>query len=139
ISVLVIACPCAMGLASPTAIMVGTGVAAKFGILIKGGGEAIQMASRINTIVFDKTGTLTRGRPAVVNCRLFINRVRSDRRTLQQRKLILQIIGLVESASNHPLALAVCQMTTRKLQEETETDDVVLDAATEVPGKGLQA
>ncbi|CAG8495558.1 10000_t:CDS:2 [Paraglomus occultum] len=136
ISVLVIACPCAMGLASPTAIMVGTGVAAKFGILIKGGGEAIQMASRVNTIAFDKTGTLTHGRPAVVNCRLFIN----DRDKVQQRKLLLHIIGLVETASNHPLALAVSEMTARKLDEAGETDsDVVLDEVTELPGKGLQA
>ncbi|GHU55465.1 copper-translocating P-type ATPase [Clostridia bacterium] len=90
ISVLVIACPCALGLATPTAIMVGTGKGAENGILIKGG-EALETAHKIQTVVFDKTGTITEGKPIVTN-------VEGD---------ILQLAASLERFSEHPIAKAV--------------------------------
>lgn len=93
ISVLVIACPCALGLATPTALMVGTARAANMGVLIKNG-EALQEASDIDTIVFDKTGTITNGKPVVTD-------------VIGPRKEILQLAASLEDSSEHPLAQAV--------------------------------
>jgi Cu+-exporting ATPase len=97
ISVVVIACPCAMGLATPAAIMVGTGRGAEAGILIRGG-EALQTAHRVDTVVFDKTGTLTLGRPTVVDV---VPAARSDQRT------VVDLAAAVERVSGHPLGAAI--------------------------------
>lgn len=97
VAVLVIACPCALGLATPTAIMVGTGVSAENGILIKGG-EYLETAERIDTMVFDKTGTLTKGELIVTGIISNASFSETD---------ILCIAGSVERGSLHPLALAV--------------------------------
>lgn len=97
VAVLVIACPCALGLAAPTAIMVGTGKAAELGILVKGG-EALEQARRINTIVLDKTGTLTRGKPAVVAIRTVNARSEND---------LLRLVAAAEVGSEHPLGEAI--------------------------------
>ena len=91
ISVLVIACPCALGLATPTAIMVGTGKGAELGILIKGG-KALETAGKVNTVVLDKTGTITQGRPEVVG-------------TVSPK--LLQLAASLERYSEHPIAQAV--------------------------------
>ncbi|MDR0324776.1 MAG: cadmium-translocating P-type ATPase [Oscillospiraceae bacterium] len=91
ISVLVIACPCALGLATPTAVMVGTGKGAERGILIKGG-EALETAHKIGAVVFDKTGTITEGKPEVIA-------VEGD---------VLQLAASLERYSEHPIAKAVC-------------------------------
>ena len=91
ISVLVIACPCALGLATPTAIMVGTGKGAEKGILIKGG-EVLEMAHKIDAIILDKTGTITEGKPEVVT-------VEGD---------VLQLAASLERYSEHPIAKAIC-------------------------------
>ncbi|KAK9916964.1 hypothetical protein WJX75_009286 [Coccomyxa subellipsoidea] len=98
IAVLVIACPCALGLATPTAVMVGTGVAASHGILIKGA-DALERAHRIRTIVFDKTGTLTRGKPVVTDVRLF-----DTEASLNE---VMHLAAALEVQSEHPLASAV--------------------------------
>jgi len=95
VAVLIIACPCAMGLAVPTAVMVASGRGASAGVLIKGG-EPLERLAGIDTIVFDKTGTLTEGRPAVV-----------DAHVIGDRDAILATIAAVESKSEHPLAKAV--------------------------------
>lgn len=98
ISVLVIACPCALGLATPTAVMVATGVAARFGILIKGG-DALEGSANIKTIVFDKTGTLTEGKPKVIKFKTFPG--------LYKDHDIQSFIQSVEVKSEHPIAKAI--------------------------------
>lgn len=103
-SVLVIACPCALGLATPTAIMVGTGKAAELGVLIKGG-EPLEAARKIDTIVFDKTGTLTTGKPVVTDVLSFGNITQDT---------ILQLATSLERDSEHPLAKAIIQKAADK-------------------------
>jgi Cu+-exporting ATPase len=102
VTVLVIACPCAMGLAVPTAVMVATGRGASLGLLIKGG-EALQQLEKIDTVVLDKTGTITTGRPQVTNVLLA---PRQSSNTLAEEHMI-RIAAALEHASEHPLAEAV--------------------------------
>ena len=97
IAVLIIACPCALGLATPTAIMVGTGKGAEYGVLIRGG-EALEGAHKVNAIVLDKTGTLTRGKPSVTDV------VTSN--GLSEHDL-LRLVGSAERGSEHPLGEAI--------------------------------
>ena len=97
IAVLIIACPCALGLATPTAIMVGTGKAAELGVLIRGG-EALEQARRVNTIVLDKTGTLTRGRPSVTAVIAASGFVEHE---------VVRYAAAVEVGSEHPLGEAI--------------------------------
>ncbi len=107
-AVIVIACPCALGLATPTAIMVGTGSGAENGILIKGG-EPLEKACKINTIVFDKTGTITKGKPEVTD----ILSLRAQRSNLvgfsnmDEEQEIISIAASLEKQSEHPLAEAI--------------------------------
>lgn len=96
ISVLVIACPCALGLATPTAIMVGTGKGAEHGVLIKSG-EALETAHKIKTVVFDKTGTITEGKPKVTD--IVVNHISKEE--------LLQITASAEKGSEHPLGEAI--------------------------------
>jgi len=124
ISVLVISCPCALGLATPVAIMVGTGVGAKNGILIKSG-DALQAARDIDTVVLDKTGTITEGRPKVTDVFGYVNGMSVDR--------ILMLAAAIEKPSEHPLADAIVQ--------EAESKGMVIPKVENfeaVFGKGVQ-
>ncbi|PSF32935.1 copper-translocating P-type ATPase [Aphanothece hegewaldii CCALA 016] len=126
VGVLIIACPCALGLATPTSIMVGTGKGAENGILIKGA-ESLELAHQIQTIVLDKTGTITQGKPTVTD---FI----TVRGTANQNELnLLSLAGSVERNSEHPLAEAVVQYA--QSQQVTLTDVQSFEA---VAGSGVQ-
>ncbi|XP_073199100.1 copper-transporting ATPase 2 isoform X3 [Lepidochelys kempii] len=127
ITVLCIACPCSLGLATPTAVMVGTGVAAQNGILIKGG-KPLEMAHKIKTVMFDKTGTITCGVPKVMRMLLL-----GDTAKLSLKK-VLAIVGTAEASSEHPLGVAV----TKYCKEELGTES--LGYCTDfqaVPGCGI--
>jgi Cu+-exporting ATPase len=125
VAVLVIACPCAMGLATPTAVMVGTGRAAEGGILFKSG-EALETAGRTTTVVLDKTGTVTKGRPAVTDI------VVGDRRWDETE--LLRLAAGAERGSEHPLAQAVTAAAQARSIVVPEPS-----AMEAVPGGGLQA
>lgn len=126
VAVLVIACPCAMGLATPTAIMVGTGKGAELGILFRNS-EALERAGNVNVVVLDKTGTITKGQPAVTNI------VTSHKSQVSENEL-LRFAASVEKGSEHPLGEAIwAEATTRGL---TLAEPVGFKA---VPGFGVQA
>ena len=103
VTILVIACPCALGLATPTAIMVGTGRGAQLGVLYKGG-EALETAHHVNAVIFDKTGTLTKGEPTLTD---LISYGRDENE-------LLTLLASAESSSEHPLALAITQTATQR-------------------------
>ncbi len=123
-AVIVIACPCALGLATPTALMVGTGKAAEHGILIKGG-EPLEIACKINAMVFDKTGTLTNGKPEVTDILVFGKHTEKD---------ILQIAASIERASEHPLAEAIYRHA-----ESKSIKLVDVNKFEAIPGHGVKA
>ncbi|XP_062383431.1 copper-transporting ATPase 2 [Sardina pilchardus] len=112
ITVLSIACPCSLGLATPTAVMVGTGVGAQNGILIKGG-EPLEMAHKIKTVMFDKTGTITNGVPQVTRVLVLWDKARMPLRK------VLAVVGTAEASSEHPLGLAVAKHCKQELGSET--------------------
>lgn len=123
ISVLVIACPCALGLATPTAIMVGTGKGAEYGVLIKSG-AALETTHKIQTIVFDKTGTITEGKPKVTDI-VVTNDVSEE--------YLLQLAASAEKGSEHPLGEAIVKDAQEKALELKK-----LDFFKAIPGHGIQ-
>ncbi len=124
VTVLVIACPCALGLATPTAIMVGTGKGAELGVLIKGG-EALETTHRVDTIVLDKTGTITQGKPELTDIRLYTTESEAD---------LLALSASAECGSEHPIARAIV--------EAAEQRNLALaspDTFRAVAGRGIDA
>jgi len=124
IAVLIIACPCALGLATPTAIMVGTGKGAENGVLIKGG-EYLEKAYKLQTIVFDKTGTLTKGQPSVL-----------DIVTLEDWKIndVIKLAAIAEKGSEHPLGEAIVEAAMEKGIEIPDPESFEA-----IPGHGVEA
>ena len=122
ISVLVIACPCALGLATPTAIMVGTGKGAENGVLIKGG-EALETTYKIDTIVFDKTGTITEGKPKVTD--IICNGIKEEE--------VLVLAASAEKGSEHPLGEAIVREA-----EDRSLEFKSLEHFKAVPGHGIE-
>ncbi len=122
-TVLVIACPCALGLATPTAIMVGTGVGAEKGILIKGG-EHLERAGRVNTIVLDKTGTITKGEPSLTNVLVMAPFTEEE---------LLQAVASGEKKSEHPLGQAILKAAIERETQLMEVSDFLA-----LPGKGIR-
>lgn len=118
IACLVISCPCALGLATPTAVMVGTGVGARCGVLMKGG-ETLEQASKIDTVVFDKTGTLTLGKPAVTDFVRIKNKrygqSNDDSQDVADQDYLLWLLGSLERTSEHPLARAIVSYAEEQL------------------------
>ena len=124
VTVLVIACPCALGLATPTAIMVGTGKGAELGILIKGG-EALETTHKINAVVFDKTGTITEGKPVLTDIKNYGE--------LDETKALL-LSASAERGSEHPIARAIVEGAQARGLTLVEPDDFKA-----VPGRGIDA
>jgi Cu+-exporting ATPase len=124
VAVLVIACPCALGLATPTAIMVGTGKGARNGILIKGG-DALETAHKLNSVVFDKTGTITKGAPEVTDV-IPIAKISEDE--------LLKLAASLEKPSEHPLADAIVEKA-----KQSKLSFTKVTAFEAIPGHGIKA
>ena len=132
IAVMIIACPCALGLATPTAIVVGTGRGAELGVLIKGG-ESLETVHRVTTVAFDKTGTLTRGEPTVLEVMIFSGHREAD---------LLAIAAAVEARSEHPLAQGILRAYTARGADAQLTNEGVTESLQDfeaIAGYGVQA
>ena len=128
VTVLIIACPCALGLATPTAILVGTGKAAEYGILVRSG-EALDRLSRVRTVLLDKTGTITEGRPSVTH---IVTAKRPDGTPLAPAE-VLKWAAAVEQRSEHPLALAVT-----KAAKDRQVDVLPVEKFAMMEGRGVR-
>jgi P-type Cu2+ transporter len=146
IAVMVVACPCALGLATPMAILVGTAMSAERGLLIKGG-DVLETIHKLDTIVFDKTGTLTTGKPTVTDCIVFAEDMNmeaeegqgGESNSLITSQSLLQIAAAVESGTCHPLATAIQNAAQTQY---LSTQELIIPEATDFhtePGLGVSA
>ncbi|MCC6711271.1 MAG: copper-translocating P-type ATPase [Candidatus Pacebacteria bacterium] len=126
INVLIIACPCALGLATPTSLMVGIGKGAKLGVLIKDA-QALEVANKVKTVVFDKTGTLTEGKPRVQQADFMVS----------NKQQVLAVIKKVEELSHHPLAMALTEYVDQQLRTKVKVGEVT--SFKDIGGKGVVA
>jgi len=126
VAVMVIACPCAMGLATPTSIMVGTGRGAQLGVLVKSG-AALETAEKVKAVIFDKTGTLTHGKPELTDCRVVSDRGRDE-------DAVLALAAAAEGGSEHPLAEALVAKAAEKGLRIPE-----VSGFSALPGRGIRA
>jgi len=137
VTVLVISCPCAVGLATPSAMMAGTGKGAEFGVLFKGA-EAIENTSKLQTIVFDKTGTLTKGEPSVTDVvagyKWKLESSRLSMFDLQQPETVLRLAAIAEKNSEHPLGEAIVRGAQDRGLKLTEPETF-----NSIPGHGVEA
>ena len=123
LAVLLIACPCALGIATPTAILAGVGKGAEYGVLLRSG-EYIEKARKLSTIVFDKTGTLTKGEPSVTDIKTYNSYTEQD---------VLRFAGAAEKGSEHPLAEAILAKA-----ESSKITVPKTDTFEALPGRGVQ-
>lgn len=142
IGVLIIACPCALGLATPVSIMVGVGKGAEEGILIKDA-QSLEVAGKISTVVFDKTGTLTEGKPEVQTFEFVdtIDTLEKDLKPTQGitiREYVRTLVFRLEKESHHPLASAVTEYLAKSIRKKF-TGDLKIEKFTDLSGKGVQA
>ncbi|MEX0854397.1 MAG: heavy metal translocating P-type ATPase, partial [Nitrosopumilaceae archaeon] len=134
VAVLVVACPCALGLATPTAVMVGMGKGAQNGVIFKGG-DALEMLSKTKVAVFDKTGTLTEGKPQVIDLLSLKQITLADGSvTTNSEEKILEIAGIAEKNSEHPLAKSIVKKARELNLDLPDPSDFVA-----IPGKGVRA
>jgi P-type Cu2+ transporter len=134
IAVLVVSCPCALGLATPTAILVGTAMGAEQGLLIRGG-DVLEHIHRLDTVVFDKTGTITVGQPTVTDCYVVNSKPLGDLRTDQQSAdRMIQLAAMVERGTHHPLGQAIQQQAIARQLPLLDADNFHTQ-----PGLGVSA
>jgi len=159
VATIVVACPCALGLATPTAVMVGTGVGAQHGLLIKGG-AVLEKLHSVDTIVFDKTGTLTSGKAVLSTILSFLYKEDSgndcndtlkpllqslpskiNEKGVEENNIILWLAACTETGSEHPLAKAICNAAKQKWGSDVTCSDdgVVVEGFQVVPGMGVEA